>query len=238
MTLLGAWAGASVVGLALGMVLLARQRAFDKPSRPSAILRSARRLRSRLAGHQLIDMGGALLPYLLPLVVTARLSASDNAYFYTTWMMTGVFLIVSPAVSQSLFAEGAHNPEELIAKARSALTVIGALLVPGVIAVFVLGGVLLSAFGPAYDAHAIGLLRIALLAAFPDAITNVYVAVLRVRVGSSPPPGSTSAWASGSCSCRGSCSRRSASAPSGGRSWPWSCAAACSWRSTSDVGTR
>jgi O-antigen/teichoic acid export membrane protein len=126
-------------------------------------------------------MGGALLPYLLPVVVTARLSPSDNAYFYTTWMMAGIFLITAPAVSQSLFAEGVHNPHELAVKARSALGIIGAILVPGIVAIFVLGGPLLSAFGPAYEQHASTLLRIVLLASIPDAITQVYVAVLRVE---------------------------------------------------------
>jgi O-antigen/teichoic acid export membrane protein len=181
LNLLGAWAAASVVGLVLGAGLLLRRTKLDMPLRPSALARTARSLRHRLAGHHLIDVGGALLPYLLPLLVTARLSSSDNAYFYTTWMMAGIFLIISPAVSQSLFAEGAHDPHELLVKARSALTVIGTFLVPGVIGLFALGGILLSAFGPAYHHHAIGLLRIVLLASFPDAVTNVYVAILRVR---------------------------------------------------------
>jgi O-antigen/teichoic acid export membrane protein len=126
-------------------------------------------------------MGGALLPYLLPVVVTTRLSSSDNAYFYTTWMMAGIFLIIAPAVSQSLFAEGVHNPHELTVKARSALGMISAILVPGIVAIFLLGGPLLSAFGPAYEQHASGLLRLVLLASIPDALTQVYVAVLRVE---------------------------------------------------------
>jgi hypothetical protein len=71
-----------------------------------------------MAGHQLIGMGAAMLPYLLPVIVTARLSASDNAYIYTTWMMAGIFLIISPALSQSLFAEGAHDSEHLHRRAR------------------------------------------------------------------------------------------------------------------------
>ena len=179
--ILGAWAAASVVGLILGVGLLARRKKPGKPLRPSVLIRAAQGLRSRLAGNQLVGMGGALLPYLLPLLVIARLSSTENAYFYTTWMMAGIFLIIAPAVSQSLFAEGAHNPHELSMKARSALGIIAAILAPGIVAVFMLGGTMLAAFGPAYEHHAIGLLHIVLLASIPDAIANVYVAVLRVR---------------------------------------------------------
>ena len=147
----------------------------------STLIRTALGHRSRLAGNQLIGMGGALLPYVVPLLVTERLSASDNAYFYTTWMMAGIFLIISPAVSLSLFAEGAYSPHELIAKARAALGAIGSIILPCSIGIFFLGGFMLSAFGPAYEHHGLGLLRIVLVASIPDAITNVYVALLRVQ---------------------------------------------------------
>jgi O-antigen/teichoic acid export membrane protein len=56
-----------------------------------------------------------------------------------------------------------------------------AILVPCVVGVLIFGGALLSAFGQAYEHHALGLLRIVLLASIPDAVTNVYVSVLRVR---------------------------------------------------------
>lgn len=181
LSMLGAWAVAAVAGLGLGSGLLVRRVSLVRPTRLSAIAQSARGLRTHFAGQQLIGMGGALLPYVLSVLVTVRLSSSDNAYFYTTWMMAGIFLIIAPAVSLSLFAEGANDPHDLRVKARSALAIIGAILVPGAIAVLVTGGILLSAFGAAYEHHAVGLLQLVLLASFPDAITNVYVAVLRVR---------------------------------------------------------
>jgi O-antigen/teichoic acid export membrane protein len=181
LNLLGAWAVASVVGVGFGTYLLIRRRSPLRPSHPSALMRTALGLRSRLAGIQLVGMGSALLPYIVPLLVTARLSASENAYFYTTWMMAGIFLIISPSVSLALFAEGAHSPHELLGKARAALGVIGAMVIPCLVAVFFVGGYMLSVFGAAYEQHGVGLLRIALVASIPDAITNVYVAVLIVQ---------------------------------------------------------
>jgi O-antigen/teichoic acid export membrane protein len=181
LNLLSAWAVASVIGVGVGAFLLIRRASPLRPSRTSTLIRTALGHRSRLAGNQLIGMGGALLPYVVPLLVTERLSASDNAYFYTTWMMAGIFLIISPSVSQALFAEGAHSPHELLGKARAALGVIGAIIVPCSIGILFLGGLMLSAFGPAYERHGVGLLRIVLVASIPDAVTNVYVALLRVQ---------------------------------------------------------
>jgi O-antigen/teichoic acid export membrane protein len=179
--LLTAWGVAAVIGLGLGVVLLVRHIGVARPPGFSVLVQTARGFRSRFTGHQLIGMGAALLPYLLPLLVTVRLSARDNAYFYTTWMLAGLFLIIAPAFSQSLFAEGMHRPEEIGVLARSAFKIIGVILVPGLVAILLLGGALLSAFGHAYSDHAVGLLRLAALASIPDAVTNVYLGVLRVE---------------------------------------------------------
>ena len=54
--------------------------------------------------------------------------------------MAGLLLIVAPSVSTSLFAEGVHRPDEIGALARSAFRIIGAILVPGLVSIFILGG--------------------------------------------------------------------------------------------------
>jgi O-antigen/teichoic acid export membrane protein len=178
---LGAWGVASVIGLVLGAALLSHRRRVGRPPAVAILARTSKRLRSRVTGHQLIGMGAGLLPYVLPLLVTVRLSSVDNAYFFAAWMLSGLFLVVSPALSQSLFAEGAHRPDELESMARSAIRSIGAILLPVLLVVLAVGGTLLSAFGPAYAHHGVGLLRVLALASLPHALTNVYVAVLRVQ---------------------------------------------------------
>lgn len=181
LALFGAWAGAAIIGLGIGIGLLIPRVPLHRPPLLSTLVDRARELRTHLAGQQLIGIGGALLPYVLSVIVTVRLSATDNAFFYTTWMMAGIFLIIAPAVSLSLFAEGAHDPRDLRLKMRSALLTIAAILIPGTVVVLATGGIFLSVLGPAYEQSATGLLQIVLIASFPDAITNVYVAFLRVR---------------------------------------------------------
>jgi O-antigen/teichoic acid export membrane protein len=179
--LLGAWGVAAVFGLGFGAALLVRHIGVARPPGLLVLVRTARGFGSRVTGHQLIGMGAGLLTYLLPLIVTVRLSARDNAYFYTTWMLAALFLVIAPAFSNNLFAEGMHRPEEIGALARKAFKIMGAIMVPGLVAILVLGGPLLSAFGHAYSGHAVGLLRLAVLASIPDAVVHVYVGVLRAE---------------------------------------------------------
>jgi len=134
-----------------------------------------------LAGNHLITLGNALPLYLLPVIVVTRLSSTANAYFYITWMVGGIFFMISSSIGSSLFAEGSNDPTAIATAARSSARLTALLLLPAMLLVFVAGGWILGLFGPAYAAHGTHLLWILALAAIPDAITNLYVPVLRVR---------------------------------------------------------
>jgi O-antigen/teichoic acid export membrane protein len=134
-----------------------------------------------LIGHHFISIGGALPYYLLPIFVTARLSAEANAYFYTTWMLGTLFGMVSVSVAQSLFAEGAHADTPLLHSMNRSIRIILVLLAP-LMALFILfGGFILGIFGEKYPAQGLTLLHVLTLATIPDAITSVYISILRVQ---------------------------------------------------------
>src|SRR5205085_660798 len=134
-----------------------------------------------LAGNHVITVGGLAPTYLLPLFVTARLSATDNAYFYITWRLAGLSLMVSPAVAASLAAEGSHARRDLLRMARSSILLIAALLGPAMLLFLGGGRYIMAVFGPGYARHGQFLLLLLVMSAVPDASTNVYVAVLRVQ---------------------------------------------------------
>ena len=176
----GTWVLATAIGALAGMALVLR---LGRSYRPA--MRGTRgqvhAMLSSLAGNHVITVGGLAPMYLLPLFVTARLSATDNAYFYITWRLAGLFFMVSPSVAASLAAEGSHARSDLWRTARSSILLIAALLGP-VMLLFLIGGhAIMAAFGPRYARHGLALLVILTVSALPDAITNVYVAVLRVQ---------------------------------------------------------
>ena len=140
-----------------------------------------RSMLSLLAGHHMINLGGMIPMYLLPVFVTIRLSATDNAYFYSTWMMGSMFSMVAPAVATSLYAEGSHEMKRIMQKTRSAALTIAALLGPAMVVAILWGHIILSLFGPGYAQHGALLLTVLALSAVPDAITSLYTAVFRMR---------------------------------------------------------
>ena len=170
-------AGGSVIG---GALLIPRlRRGYRLAWR--GILSQIRSMLSLVAGHQFISLGALAPIYLMPIFVVARLSFAENAYFYTSWQVGSLFFMVSPSVATALLAEGSNTPENVLRKARSSLFIIAALLCPAMLVAFLGGHLILSMFGPSYAAYGYTLLSVLVISAIPDAITNVYISVLRVR---------------------------------------------------------
>jgi O-antigen/teichoic acid export membrane protein len=176
----GTWVLATAIGALAGMVLVRRLRRSYRLAMRGA-RGQVRAMLSSLAGNHVITVGGLAPTYLLPLFVTARLSATDNAYFYLTWRLAGLSLMVSPAVAASLAAEGSHARHDLLRTARSSVLLIAVLLGPAMLLFLGGGHYIMAPFGPGYARHGQVLLLLLVISAVPDAITNVYVALLRVQ---------------------------------------------------------
>jgi O-antigen/teichoic acid export membrane protein len=176
----GTWVLATAIGALVGMALVQRLGRSYRPAMRGT-RGQVRAMLSSLAGNHVITVGGLAPTYLLPLFVTARLSATDNAYFYITWRLAGLSLMVSPAVAASLAAEGSHARRDLLRMARFSILLIAALLGPAMLLFLGGGRYLLASFGPGYARHGQLLLLLLVISTVPDAITNVYVAMLRVQ---------------------------------------------------------
>ncbi len=112
-----------------------RSRFVARPRAPRRVLEAhpaGRSMSSAALGHHIIDLGGILPLLALPLIVTAELSPTDNAYFYATWRTGSFFFMISAAVAMSMFAEGSHGLPLAAAIRRSAM-VITSLLVPAMV---------------------------------------------------------------------------------------------------------
>ena len=201
--LVGAWVASAAVGVGVGAVwLIPRMKLGRQPGprphrratmtldRRLGVRRRARHRRPstppsassvrRLLGQHLTSVGGAVTPLLLPVLVVLRLGATPNAYFYITWMVGGVFFMVSPSVSSALFAEGVRAGSDLRSVVAKALRVILVLLAPAIVVMIVGGRLILGLFGASYAAAGYGLLVLLAVSALPDTVSNVAVVVLRV----------------------------------------------------------
>jgi O-antigen/teichoic acid export membrane protein len=177
----GSWVLAYIVACLAGIAIMVPRLRPGFRLRIRGAARELRDIGRLLAGNYFITLGNALPLYLLPVIVVTRLSATANAYFYITWMVGGIFFMISSAVGSSLFAEGSNDPARLTATTRASVRLTAVLLAPAILLVLAAGEQILGLFGPAYASNGTHLLWVLTLASIPDAITNLYVPVLRVR---------------------------------------------------------
>jgi len=198
-----AWVASSVIGAAAGAFWLLprigpaavaagetgeQHRRRARPARSARPARPARHARrsgnragyvSHLIGQHLTSVGGQMTPLLLPVLVVARLGAGANAYFYITWMIGSVFFMVSPSVSQALFAESVRYDAGLRPTVVKAFRIASLLLIPAMVVMVAGGKLILAIFGQAYVSAGYGLLVLLAISAMPDAVSNVAVAICR-----------------------------------------------------------
>lgn len=130
-------------------------------------------LRAALTGHHLINLTQAGPAALLPVLVTARLGPGANGHFYLAWMTASMLFMVSPAVASALYAERTNAAR--VGLRRAALVVLAVVGAPAAL-LLTEGDQILGLFSAAYAAEGGLLLKILVLAAIPDAITNLAVA--------------------------------------------------------------
>jgi O-antigen/teichoic acid export membrane protein len=142
---------------------------------------TVRSIRRGLIGHHILGLSGYLPIYVIPLEVVARLGATENAYMTLTWMVGGVFFVISPTVGSMLFVQARWEPAALRAAITRSISLIAVLLFPVALLSVIFGQFILSLFGHAYAQNGYGLLCVLALSTLPDAITNIYTGVLRAK---------------------------------------------------------
>jgi O-antigen/teichoic acid export membrane protein len=128
-------------------------------------------------GLNLVLMGPGLL---LPMIVTALLSATTNAYFYTAWMLNGLVSVVPVALATVLYAAGSADPSQRRQKLRFSMGLAFAYSLVAIVVVFVAAPWILGLFGPNYAAQAAVPLTLLVLGVLPTVISEHYVALRRI----------------------------------------------------------
>jgi glycogen(starch) synthase len=167
-----------VVGHAVSLAVLG---AAARPAPALPRPRLLRDLRGTALTHHAFNLALSAPGWLLPLLVTALLSATADAYFYTAWTVAGLVFVGPIALTTVLFAVGARGPERAAAPLRRTLALSfawGVLAVAGCLAA---GSLVLGTFGAAYALRAAPALVVLSLAVFPQVIKLHYVALVRIR---------------------------------------------------------
>ena len=138
-----------------------------------------RNLRRAALSHHAVNLILQAPSLIMPIAVTALLSASSNASFYAAWMVVSFSFVVPSHLATVLYAVGATQPAVLKQKMRTTMKLSLAAGVPMCLVLFVTADWLLNLFGGHYAEQAAWCLRILSLGIFPLIVKYHYVALLR-----------------------------------------------------------
>jgi O-antigen/teichoic acid export membrane protein len=176
-----AWAVGGLVSVAVPAALLLWQAGGHVDAGALMPRLSTLRGLGRAAGvHHALNLALLGPSLCLPVVVTATLSSSVNAYFYAATMMATMIWAGPAALASMVHAVAIRAPSELGRRLQFSLGVsaIGGVLAIAV--VLVAAELLLGFFGDAYASEAGTTLRLLTLAVVPLTVKYHYVAVARV----------------------------------------------------------
>jgi O-antigen/teichoic acid export membrane protein len=153
-------------------------------SRPRRTAHLGSQVRSSIIRFAIGDAAGGLFTqawtYLLPVVVTAILSPSLNALYFTSFLFSSTIDQVAANYASPLIVEGAHAPEDIAILIRVVLKRIYVIILPTITLLIFICPWLLHAFGEKY-VSAEPVMRLLLIACLPKAISTVYYAYCRVQ---------------------------------------------------------
>lgn len=184
----GAWGvfGSWVVASGLATVTAAirirgsrwqNRRAADRPLHSPS---TSRVVRYSVKSYT-IDLATTVPTSLMPLIVINLGGPASAAYYALGALAGAVATGVARAATTSLFAEGAHEPDQLAVLNRRALKFAMAILLPITACAAVFAEPVLAIFGVGYAAEGAWNLRLQVLSVLPSTFVMSFLAVLRVR---------------------------------------------------------
>ncbi|WP_338899111.1 lipopolysaccharide biosynthesis protein [Streptomyces sp. TG1A-60] len=142
---------------------------------------SLREIGRFLAGDYTGSLFSLAVVYLVPVIVAARVSSADNAYFYITTTIGGTVNLLAINMGASLTVEGSHDPARLAANTRAALKRMARIMLPVCTVLFFGAPWILAVFGQGYADAATPLLRWFAVGAALRVVMETYFAVLRAQ---------------------------------------------------------
>ena len=118
---------------------------------------------------------------LIPIVITQRLGATENAYYSLAWVMIMPLYLVSASTANSLVVSLVGEPGRAGLYASRVAIQTARLILPGALGLALAAPLVLSVFGEDYREHSTTALRLLALSVIPNMVSTLYTGVWRAE---------------------------------------------------------
>ena len=174
--IVGSWAlGASWLVVLITVVL--RRNLGGRAT--SATIPAAGRIARFGLGQHLLAVVQAAPDWLVPLIVLALVGAEGTAFYYAAWTVSFSVRLLAVNLGSAATAEGSRRGSDRRGAGRQVRTLAAAVVLPAVVASWLLAELILAIYGPRYAA-AVDLLRLMVVAVVPFTVVTLFVVAERI----------------------------------------------------------
>lgn len=177
MSIYAAWLLGNIISLGLVIAFIARSglRLLHRPR-----FRLIRQLGRAALAHHAANLILQAPTLIMPIAVTALVSAATNASFYAAWMIASFAFVIPAHLATVLYAMSAGETAALMAKMRMTMRLSLFVAIPLSGLLLITANLLLALFGEHYAEQASWCLRLLALGVFPLIVKYHYIALIRV----------------------------------------------------------
>lgn len=180
-SIVAARGSATIIALLVGVIILLPRINRVYSPRPQISKGIVKEIIPYSIGNHIGYFIGAIVPWLLPLIVLNVLGAEANAYFYIAWAMALTLMVIPTALSMSAFAESSHKEESLQKNLANGLRLSILFELPVLAIIFAFGDKILLLFGKDYSEGSKMVLWLLSLNILPATIVCFYTIYGRVK---------------------------------------------------------
>jgi O-antigen/teichoic acid export membrane protein len=136
--------------------------------------------------NYIVSLTGIAPALVLPIVIANTINVESAAYFYISFMVANLLYTIPYAVTQSLFAEGAHNESVFLQSITKAMKLMATILVPAILVLLVGGQFILHVFGKSYSTEGLWFLRFLAVTGIPIALNAIGLTILNINKKMTP----------------------------------------------------
>ncbi len=119
--------------------------------------------------------------YLLPIIITAKLSVIQTAYYFIAASIASFLYVIPKIVTQNLLVEGSHDEKNVKSHILHSGIIIFSLFIPLAFGIIFFGQYILSLFGKNYSQEGFMLLRLLTVSSFFACFNAVFGTIYAIK---------------------------------------------------------
>lgn len=177
--LFSSWGAAMITSLVFGVYLC--MKILPNYNLEISTYKRIKKIMHFSIGNHISRFLGSAPGMIFPILIVNVLASENAAYFYISWMIAGIIIMLNSSIITSFFVECSHDKLNINKYLIKSLGLVVLISIISIITIFLSGKQILLLFDENYSENSIGLLKILAISCLPASINEFYIVLERMN---------------------------------------------------------